>query len=101
MAARPSRLRGGRRALQDADTSDLVFSPHAMVSYISTIVTLEPGDVIATGTPGGVGVARTPPRFLRDGQLVVTTITGLGECRNNCRPRRSLDLSDAPGNYAI
>ena len=60
-----------------------------MVSYISTIVTVEPGDVIATGTPGGVGVARTPPRFLRDGQVVVTTITGLGECfRNNCRAEK-------------
>jgi acylpyruvate hydrolase len=71
--------------VQKANTADLVFSPAALVSYISTILTLEPGDVIATGTPGGVGHARTPPRYLRDGSLVVTRIDGIGECRNRCR----------------
>jgi len=54
------------------------------VSYISTIVTLLPGDLIATGTPGGVGSARTPPRFLAVGDSVVTRIEGLGELRNTC-----------------
>jgi acylpyruvate hydrolase len=53
------------------------------VSYISTIVTLEPGDVIATGTPSGVGPVRG--RFLADGNVVVTRIAGLGEQRNVCR----------------
>jgi acylpyruvate hydrolase len=72
--------------MQEADTADLVFDPVTLVVYISSIITLEPGDVIATGTPGGVGAARTPPRFLRDGDEVVTRIDGIGECRNTCRP---------------
>jgi acylpyruvate hydrolase len=71
--------------MQDADTSDLVFDPATLVAYISSIITLEPGDVIATGTPGGVGVARRPPRFLQAGDEVVTAIQGIGECRNTCR----------------
>jgi acylpyruvate hydrolase len=74
--------------MQKANTSDLVFGPYELVSYISTIVTLVPGDVIATGTSGGVGFARTPPRFLADGDVVVTRIAGLGECRNVCRRER-------------
>jgi acylpyruvate hydrolase len=71
--------------MQRADTADLVFDPAALVAYISDIFTLEPGDIIATGTPGGVGAARTPPRFLADGEVVVTRIAGVGECRNRCR----------------
>jgi acylpyruvate hydrolase len=71
--------------MQKADTSDLVFDPVALVSYISAIITLEPGDIIATGTPGGVGAARDPQRFLRDGETVVTRIAGIGELRNVCR----------------
>jgi acylpyruvate hydrolase len=74
--------------MQKADTADLVFDPAALVAYISQIVTLEPGDVIATGTPGGVGTARTPPRYLAEGETVVTRIAGLGECRNRCRKER-------------
>jgi acylpyruvate hydrolase len=70
--------------MQEADTADLVFGPAALIAYISRIISLEPGDVIATGTPGGVGAARKPPRFLSKGQTVVTTIDGLGECRNVC-----------------
>lgn len=71
--------------VQKALTSDLVFGPAQLVSYISDILTLVPGDVIATGTPGGVGHARTPPRYLRDGSVVLTRIEGVGECRNPCR----------------
>jgi acylpyruvate hydrolase len=71
--------------VQDAHTGDLLFDAPAVVSYVSAVITLLPGDVIATGTPGGVGAARTPPRFLDDGQLVVTAISGLGELRNRCR----------------
>jgi acylpyruvate hydrolase len=71
--------------MQKADTADLVFDPATLVSYISAVITLEPGDVIATGTPGGVGAARTPPRFLAEGDVVVTRIAGVGECRNVCR----------------
>ena len=78
----------GGELMQKADTSDLVFDPATLVSYLSDIVTLEPGDVIATGTPGGVGAARTPPRFLADGETVVTRIAGVGELRNVCRKER-------------
>jgi acylpyruvate hydrolase len=70
---------------QKSTTGDVVFPPTALVSYLSTIITLQPGDVIATGTPGGVGAARKPPLFLHDGEVVVTRIAGVGECRNVCR----------------
>jgi acylpyruvate hydrolase len=73
--------------VQDSDVSELVFHPAALVSYISTIVTLLPGDIIATGTPGGVGAARTPPRFLSVGDVVVTSVAGVGELRNTCVAR--------------
>jgi acylpyruvate hydrolase len=65
-------------------TSELVFSSAELVSYCSDIVTLKPGDLISTGTPGGVGFTRQPPRFLNPGQVVRTFIEGLGECRNVC-----------------
>lgn len=71
--------------VQKADTGDLVFDPATLVSYLSEIVTLVPGDVIATGTPGGVGHARKPARHLQDGSLLVTRIEGIGETRNTCR----------------
>ncbi|MGK5112085.1 MULTISPECIES: fumarylacetoacetate hydrolase family protein [unclassified Geodermatophilus] len=71
-------------AVQSANTADLVFGPAAAVSYLSTILTLRPGDVIATGTPGGVGHARKPPRYLTAGSVLTTSISGLGECRNVC-----------------
>jgi len=67
---------------QSTPTSDLVFTPEFLVSYISTIITLNPGDVIATGTPGGVGHAQDPKRYLQEGQVLVTTIEGLGELAN-------------------
>jgi acylpyruvate hydrolase len=70
--------------VQAAHTGDLVFSPAALISYISTILTLSPGDVIATGTPGGVGHARKPPRYLQPGAVLTTAVSGLGECRNTC-----------------
>ena len=71
--------------VQQADTSDLVFDPVALVRYVSTIGTLRPGDIIATGTPGGVGHARTPPRYLSVGQTVVTEIDGIGRLTNTVR----------------
>lgn len=70
--------------VQHANTSDLVFGPAETIAYISTILTLQPGDVIALGTPGGVGHARTPPRYLQSGQVLTTSIANLGECRNTC-----------------
>ena len=68
--------------VQLARTSDLVFGPVALVRYLSTILTLQPGDVIATGTPGGVGHARTPKRYLAAGDVLVTSVQGVGELRN-------------------
>jgi acylpyruvate hydrolase len=59
-----------------------VFDPITLVRYISTILTLKPGDVIATGTSGGVGNARKPPRYLTDGAEVITEIEHLGRCVN-------------------
>ena len=69
---------------QSDSTKNLVFKPAETLAYISTIITLEPGDVVSTGTPGGVGDARQPPVYLRPGQVVRTTIEGLGECVNEC-----------------
>ncbi|MEU4228500.1 fumarylacetoacetate hydrolase family protein [Nonomuraea sp. NPDC026600] len=71
--------------VQQADTADLVFSPAELIVYLSQILTLRPGDVIATGTPGGVGHARKPPRYLADGDKIVTRIAGLGELVNVAR----------------
>jgi len=68
--------------MQGAPTGDLLFGPEALVSYISTMITLNPGDLILTGTPGGVGRARTPERYLVDGDVVETGIEGLGVLKN-------------------
>src|SRR2546421_5853318 len=65
--------------VQSSRISDLVFSPVELVRYISTILTLSPGDVIITGTMGGVGHARKPPAYLHPGQKLVTRIDGVGE----------------------
>jgi acylpyruvate hydrolase len=70
--------------MQEARTSDLLFRPADVVAYISSFVTLEPGDLIATGTPGGVGHARDPQIFLRPGNVVRTAIEGIGELVNEC-----------------
>lgn len=72
--------------MQDARTSDLLFRPQEIVEYLSTIFTLRPGDVISTGTPGGIGDARDPKVSLRPGQRVVCRIEGLGELDNRCVP---------------
>ncbi|PWB98100.1 fumarylacetoacetate hydrolase family protein [Salinibacterium hongtaonis] len=68
--------------VQETTTAELVFTPAKLVSYISDIITLNAGDVIATGTTGGVGHARTPARYLSDGSLLETSIEGLGAQRN-------------------
>ncbi len=74
------------RLMQDGRTSDLLFNPAQIIAYLSEIITLEPGDLIATGTPAGVGAARTPPVWLRPGQVVRTVVEGVGECVNRCQP---------------
>jgi len=71
--------------LQSSNTKHLIFSVPDIVAYCSHIFTLEPGDVIATGTPGGVGFARKPPRLLKEGDVVVIEIQGIGRLRNPVR----------------
>ena len=71
--------------VQRAPLADLVFSPADLVSYISTIVTLQPGDLIATGTPSGVGQGMSPKRYLREGTRLTTRIDGIGVLENTCR----------------
>lgn len=68
--------------VQRTAIDDLVHDAPTLVEYISTIFTLRPGDVIATGTPGGVGHARKPPRYLQPGQTLTTRIEGIGELVN-------------------
>ena len=63
---------------QDSRTSDLIFGPRALVDFIAEAITLEPGDLILTGTPSGVGQAMDPPRFLQSGDVVRCAIEGLG-----------------------
>jgi acylpyruvate hydrolase len=70
------------RTVQDAWTSDMVFSVPFLVSYISSLATLEPGDLILTGTPAGIGCNRNPQVFLRPGDQVSVTIDGIGTLTN-------------------
>lgn len=67
---------------QEGEIHDLVFGPQALVEYISTITRLRPGDLILTGTPGGVGHVKSPPEFMAPGQTVSVTIDGIGTLRN-------------------
>ena len=75
--------------MQSSNTRDLIFSVADVISYISSIITLVPGDLIATGTPSGVGVARKPPVFLQPGSEVRCVVQGLGEQRNTCVARQA------------
>jgi 2-keto-4-pentenoate hydratase/2-oxohepta-3-ene-1,7-dioic acid hydratase in catechol pathway len=71
--------------MQDASTRDLIFSVVDLVEYLSRGLTLEPGDVIATGTPGGVGDSRSPKRYLHAGDVVEIYVEGVGTLRNPVR----------------
>ncbi|MEU9888920.1 fumarylacetoacetate hydrolase family protein [Sphaerisporangium sp. NPDC051011] len=71
--------------VQEDNTGTLVFDSADLLAYVSTFTRLMPGDVILTGTPGGVGVARTPQTFLADGDVVETAIAGIGRLRNVIR----------------
>jgi acylpyruvate hydrolase len=70
--------------VQRGQTSDLLFGVAELVAYLSQVMTLLPGDLIATGTPAGIGSTRTPPRFLKPGELLRTEIEGIGELANMC-----------------
>jgi len=71
---------------QDSSTKQLIFDCYALVEHLSTVFTLEPGDVVATGTPSGVGAAMKPPKFLRVGDVVRIEIDGLGALENPVVP---------------
>ncbi len=75
-------LRIGSEMLQHSNTRELIFKIPDLIAFLSSVVTLEPGDVVATGTPSGVGFVRKPPRYLQPGDEVIVTIEGIGELRN-------------------
>jgi acylpyruvate hydrolase len=77
------RLNG--ETVQDSRTSDLIFGVPELIAYITTAMTMEPGDVVLTGTPSGVGNAMEPPRFLGDGDVYEVEIEGIGTLRNTFR----------------
>ena len=70
------------QVMQQDDTGTLLFDPVHLVRYVSTVIRLNPGDLIATGTPAGVGHARDPKVYLAGGETVVTEIAGIGACIN-------------------
>jgi 2-keto-4-pentenoate hydratase/2-oxohepta-3-ene-1,7-dioic acid hydratase in catechol pathway len=87
------RINGETR--QDSNTSDLIFDIPALIESISKSVTLSPGDIIATGTPEGVGIGFDPPRFLADGDEVEVEIEGIGILRNTVRRATAISHADA------
>ncbi len=76
------------QTLQDATTAEMYFGVAAIISFCSQAFRLDPGDVIATGTPGGVGIFRDPPVLLGDGDEVIVEIERIGRLRNPCRFER-------------
>lgn len=76
--------------LQNSNTSQLVFQIPYLIEHLSSVFMLEPGDIISTGTPGGVGEAKNPPRWLRPGDNVVVRIAGIPELRNGVRAESAL-----------
>ncbi len=70
--------------VQNSRTSDMVFNVSQLIAELSAVLALVPGDVIFTGTPAGVGVARKPPRFLQAGEVLTSSIEGIGTIRNRC-----------------
>jgi 2-keto-4-pentenoate hydratase/2-oxohepta-3-ene-1,7-dioic acid hydratase in catechol pathway len=76
------RLSIGGETLQSSNTRELIFGVPDLIEYISRMVTLEPGDIISTGTPAGVGLGRNPQRWLRPGDEVIIEIEKIGTLRN-------------------
>lgn len=72
----------GEEVVQRSNTCNMMFSVARLIAFLSDVMTLEPGDVIATGTPSGVGAAQEPPRWLKPGDVVRVEITGLGSLEN-------------------
>jgi len=80
--ALPLRSAINGQVMQDSNTSEMIFNVPYLVSFLSQAFTLEPGDLIATGTPNGVGVFRRPQVFLQDGDLVEVEVQGIGRLAN-------------------
>jgi acylpyruvate hydrolase len=81
-----SRLNG--QIMQDSNTADMIFDVATLIAILSEGMTLEPGDVVATGTPSGVGYARTPPVFMKPGDVCEIEIEGIGILTNTVAPRQ-------------
>ncbi len=73
---------GNCQTLQNSNTRELIFKIPDLIEFLSSVFTLEPGDIVSTGTPSGVGFARKPPRYLQPGDDVVVSVEHLGELRN-------------------
>jgi len=81
-------LRLNGQTMQNSSTSQMIFNTDDLLAYLSQVMTLEPGDLIFTGTPPGVGTARKPPVYLKDGDVAEVEIAGLGVLRNPVRQER-------------
>jgi len=76
------RLSIGGEVLQDSNTRELIFKAPDLIGYISSVTALQPGDIISTGTPAGVGLGRNPQRWLRPGETMIAAVEGLGQLIN-------------------
>ena len=74
--------------LQNSNTRELIFKIPELIEFLSSIMTLEPGDIVSTGTPSGVGFSYKPPKWLKPGDEVVVRVEGLGELKNTCVAER-------------
>jgi acylpyruvate hydrolase len=77
--------------MQDGNTAEMIFDSAAIVSAASEAMTLQPGDIIFTGTPSGVGFARKPPVFLKDGDIVEVAVEGIGTLKNRVKAEGKLE----------
>jgi acylpyruvate hydrolase len=91
----PVRTRVNGQTVQDGNTADMIFGVAETIAFLSQIMTLEPGDIIATGTPAGVGNARTPQLFLHPGDVIEIEIEGVGALRNPIAETRSMSWSSS------
>jgi 2-keto-4-pentenoate hydratase/2-oxohepta-3-ene-1,7-dioic acid hydratase in catechol pathway len=85
------RMTIGGEVLQNSNTRELIFRIPDLITFLSSVFTLEPGDIVSTGTPAGVGFGHKPPRWLRDGDECVVYVEGIGELRNPVVAETSLE----------
>ena len=72
------------KVMQESNTKEMIFSIPYLIAFASRAFTFRPGDVLVTGTPHGVGIGRTPPVFLKDGDTISIEVEGLGTLTNSC-----------------